>query len=118
MRTSLAFTIVAYALGVAVWLTVQAYKPISRPAPAIAALGVLECALILLAVTDAVSILSGERPRELAVHLAYLGASVAILPLVVTIATAGRKEPANIVAAVGSAAVAVIVIRLQMTGAS
>lgn len=118
MRTSLALTIVAYAVCVTVWLTVQSYKPISRPSVAIAALGVLQCALVLLAVMDALAIVGGDRPRELAVHLAYLGASVGVLPVVVTIAHAGRKEPASIVAAVGSAAVAVIVIRLQMTGAN
>jgi hypothetical protein len=117
MRTSLAFTIVGYALCVTVWLTIQSYKKIGRPVVSTAALGVLECALILLGTMDVVSIIRGDRPHELAVHLAYVGASVTVLPLVLTIANAGRKEPATIVAAVGSAAVAVIVVRLQMTGA-
>lgn len=117
MRTSLALTIIAYAVCVTVWLTVRSFTAASRPAVALAALGVLECALVLLAVMELMSVLNGDRPRELPVHLAYLGASVLTLPIVVAIGTAGRKELSNIVAAVGSAAVAVIVIRLQVTGA-
>lgn len=118
MTTSLAVTIVAYALCVTGWLTIRSFTMTARPTVTLAAVGVLECAVILLAVLDVVCLVAADKPRELSLHLAYLVASVAILPMVVVIATAGRKEPANIVVAVGSAAVAVVVVRLQMTGAS
>ncbi len=116
MRASLAVTTILYAAGVTLWLVVRTYRPSSRPAAVVAALGVLECALILQAIMDLASLASGNRPGQMAVHLAYVGASVIVLPVVLAIAHSGRKEPAHIVAAVGSAAAAIIVIRLQMTG--
>lgn len=118
MKETLALTTILYATGLTVWLVVQAFRPASNPRIAVAALGFLELVLVLLAVLDLASVVQGRRPPDLPVHLAYLGASVAVLPMVLAISASGRKEGrgTGIVPAVGCAAVAVIVFRLQVTG--
>jgi hypothetical protein len=116
MRESLALTTILYAAGLTVWLVVQAYRPSAKPVVSLAALGVLELALALLAAMDVLSLFQGRRPPDMAVHLAYLGASVALLPMVAGIGMAGRKEPGLLVPAVGCAAVVIVVIRIQTTG--
>ena len=114
MRASLALTTTLYAVGLAVALVVQAYRPTRRHTVTIAALVVLECALILLAGADLVMVLAGDRPRDLAVHLAYVAVSVTVLPLMIAIGGAERKRP-GMSEAIACAALVVIVARLQMT---
>ena len=116
MRDSLALTIILYASGVTAWTVVQIVRGGARNDLLTAALVILELGLLVQAVLDLVSMAGGHRPAELATHLAYLVTSVVVLPVVVPIGRKGRKGPV-MTDAVVCAAVVIIVIRLQMTGA-
>jgi hypothetical protein len=115
MKASLALTIILYASGLAAWTAVQVFRRRASSNLLTAALVVLELGLLLQAVIDLFSLMGGHRPRELAIHVAYLVTSVAVLPIVVPIGRKGRKAPA-MTDAVVCAAVVIIVARLQMTG--
>lgn len=115
MIAALAVTVGIYAVAVAGWLIVQAFRSEhERETATTATLIVLECGVVLLAIAHLIAVVSGHRPEELAVHLAYLGASVGLLPMTVAISSAGRQAP-GMPAAVGCVAVAVVVVRLQVT---
>ncbi|MCX4538717.1 MULTISPECIES: hypothetical protein [unclassified Streptomyces] len=117
MSQSLALTTVLYACGLAGWIVIQSLRETPQPRIVAAALGVLEVALVLLAALDVATVATGHRPRDLSVHLAYVGAAVLVVPLTVLIGGAGRKS-VGITGAVGCAAAAVVVLRMQMTGAA
>ncbi|MGW4825476.1 hypothetical protein ACWEP4_43035 [Streptomyces sp. NPDC004227] len=114
MSQSLALTTVLYACGLAGWIVIQSIRETAQPRTVAAALGVLEIALVLLAALEVVAIATGHRPREMAVHLAYVGAAVLVVPLAVLIGGAGRKS-VGMTGAVGCAAAAVVVLRMTAT---
>ncbi|MFF2509486.1 hypothetical protein ACFVTY_39920 [Streptomyces sp. NPDC058067] len=115
MSRSLALTTVLYACGLAGWIVIQTLRETARPRTTGAALGVLEVALVVLVALDMAALALGHRPRELAVHLAYAGAAVLVVPLAALIGGAGRKS-VGMTGAVGCAAAAVVVLRMRMTG--
>lgn len=114
MIGALAVTVVVYAVALAGWIVAQAYRPAADQAVTRAALIVLELGLVVLACAHLGAVLAGHRPADPAVHLAYAGASVGLLPLTVAIG-AGDARSRGMTAAVGCTAVAVVVIRLQVT---
>lgn len=116
MKESLAVTNIVYAVGLTIWQVVQAYRPTPKIRLSVMGLAVLQIGTVLMAALDGLSLLQGWRPQEMAVHLAYLAASLLVLPIMTFIGLAGRKEPNYFVLAIGSAAVVVIVVRLLVTG--
>jgi uncharacterized membrane protein len=113
--TSLAITIVVYALSLAFWLTGNVILRRTATDTQKAALWVLQAGLMVQAIADTIEvILSRRRPSDLATHCSYLVASLILLPL---FAMMQRDKGAHrdVAAGVSCAAVAVVTVRLQMT---
>lgn len=78
-------------------------------------LAIVQLAVVVQAIADAISVARGHRPGEAATHIAYLLTSVVILPA--AIGLAGREDCRRTAHALGIALLilAVIVIRMQTT---
>ncbi len=115
MNDALVVTTAVYALGLGLWCLAGAVRrrPVGRNR--LAAAVVLEAAALAQAIAAGVGMLLGHRPAELATHIAYLAASVAILPA--ALASGGdRGAPADpAVLGIAGIALAVVAMRARAT---
>jgi len=81
-------------------------------APALLAIEVM---LVVLAILDVAGLAGGHRPAEPATHLAYLGASLVVLPAAASQAAGDDGFWAGLLVAVAAVALAVVIVRLQTT---
>jgi hypothetical protein len=112
---SLAAATTFAAVVLAVWLAIAAVRGTFRSRSALIALAVLEIALVIDAIAAVIGLAGGHQPKELVTQLAYLIVSLLIAPAVgVQIAGDNSRWAAGLAAA-GSLALAVVVIRAQTT---
>jgi peptidoglycan/LPS O-acetylase OafA/YrhL len=110
---ALAITVVSLAAaGVTLVLAAARRYRWSRLAPTLA---LLELALVVQAVADLVALARGHHPRELATHLAYLGVSVALLPVAAAQVRGDHGRWPAVLVAVVLVVLAVVTVRLETT---
>ncbi|WP_020579313.1 hypothetical protein [Actinopolymorpha alba] len=78
---------------------------------------VVELALLVQLVAAVVLLIGGERPAEFATFLAYLVASVLIVPVAVLWAASERNRWSSVVLGVSGLVIVVLVLRLQQVWA-
>jgi uncharacterized membrane protein len=106
----LAFTTTIACIIVATILLVRGHW--RKLAPTLA---IIQLAVVVQAVADAISVARGHRPGEEATHIAYLLTSLVILPAAVGLAgREDRRRTANALG-IGLLVLAVVVIRMQTT---
>jgi hypothetical protein len=115
---ALAVTITVYALVLAAVLGWHAVTGKQRGPRAIAAVVLVQAAAMLLVVVDAVRSIGDRGGSDLVVHLAYLVTAVIVLPVSFTVAGADRTRWGNAAMSVGCLLMAVVVVRVQQTGAT
>ena len=106
---------VAYAGLVTLVALVVALRRLRRPAWLDQMVWILELLLVVRGVAGLGSMLSGQRPAEMAPHIGYLAASVCVLPIAMQAVYEERDTWSSAVIAVAALAVTVIAVRLQMT---
>ena len=111
MSESLAATIAAYSGAVALWACVRAVTRRGLSRGQIGAVAVVELAALVQVAVAAVGLIGGHDPSEPGVLIAYLVASVAILPLVLPLASGDDSPWGAVTLALGLAAVAVVSLR-------
>ena len=111
MSESLAVTIAAYSAAIALWACVNAVTRRGLTRGQIGAVAVVEFAALVQAALAVVGMIDGHDPTERGVLIAYLVASVAILPLVLPLATDDDSPWGGVTLALGLAAVAVVALR-------
>jgi hypothetical protein len=113
VKDSLATTIIVASLLLAGWALVTTMR--DRP-PAVAhlvGLGILELALVVQEAIAIQRLVDGQRPRELAVFIGYLVASLVILPLGAWLAWMERTRWGSAIITVACLVIPALVIRLQ-----
>lgn len=111
MSESLAVTIAAYSAAIALWACVHAGARRGLTRGQIGAVAVVEVAALVQAALACAALIDGHDPSERGVLIAYLVASVAILPLVLPPATDDDSSWGAVTLALGLAAVAVVALR-------
>lgn len=99
------------ALGVVVLLAGRRYRW-RRIVPTLVA---LQVSLLVQAVLDVIGLLTGHRPAEPVTHIAYLLASLVVLPAAAAQANRDDGGWAAVLLAVALVALAVIVVRMTST---
>jgi uncharacterized membrane protein (DUF2068 family) len=115
MIDALAFAVALLAAGTAIAVGVAAARRGYRRAAFGPAVGVLQSGLVVQAVLDVVGLARGHHPGEPATHLAYLVASLIVLPLA---AYETRRDDGGwsaVVLAGALVVVAVLVVRMEAT---
>ena len=115
MSPVFSLTVIVYALGIAGVCALAAITGRPRPRAVTAGLVILETSVLVQAVLDGVDVLRGRHGGDMATHVGYLLASVAIIPL--TVATV-RFDPGrwgSAALAVGCIVLAVVSLRLHQT---
>jgi hypothetical protein len=115
VTTALRLTVIAYAFGLATCCAAAALSGRRRSPTVTAAIGILQVAVILQATLDVVAVASGDRPDSLSVHVAYLVASVLIIPIVVASMRLDPQRWGSASLAVGCVTLAIVCLRLDQT---
>jgi hypothetical protein len=76
---------------------------------------IIQLAIVVQAAADAISLASGHRVGELATHIAYLAASLVVLPAAATQTAHDDGRWAALLLVVALLVLAVIVVRMQTT---
>jgi hypothetical protein len=76
---------------------------------------VVQSAVVIQAVAVAVALVTGHRPGEPATHVAYLAASVLVLPVAAAQTARDDGGWAGVLVAVAVLVLAVVVVRMQAT---
>ncbi|WP_028936779.1 hypothetical protein [Pseudonocardia spinosispora] len=120
MIPALSVFVLLYSAMLGLWALGSAVRRV-RPGPAnLGGMILLELMLLLRAILDGSALLAGRSVAEPSVHVAYLIASVALLPLILGVTRApsspGERSWDGAVAVVCCAAVAVVTLRMTVTG--
>lgn len=110
---SLALTVTA-AVAATV-LGVVALSGRFRWARAVPLLVAVQCGVLVQAVLDVVGLVRGHHPREPVTHVAYLVATVLVVPVLLAETRRGEPRWAGVLGAVGLLLLAVLVVRWQTT---
>lgn len=116
MIDALAIATVLTCAGSAVWTLVAVTLGRYRWRAAVPALVVIQAALLLQATLDVAGVVGGRHLAEPATHLAYVGASLVVLPVAATQVSREKETRwGGILLAVALLVLAVIVVRMQAT---
>jgi hypothetical protein len=113
VSNALANTIIVASLLLAAWALVTTLRDRPPTVPHLVGLGILELALIVQEAIAIQRLVDGERPRELAVFIGYLIASLIILPLGGWLAWLERTRWGSAIITVACLAIPGLVLRLQ-----
>jgi hypothetical protein len=111
----LAFSTTLICIGIAAVVAVRLARRRYRWRAIVPALLLVQAMLVVLAILDVVGLAGGHRPAEPATHLAYLGASLTVLPAVGSQAARDDGVWAGVLVVAATVALAVIIVRLQTT---
>lgn len=115
MKGSFEATVVLYAVGVACAFAVAAARRRPRSGLLLAALALVELTAVVQAVIDVVDLAGGPPSGDLATHIGYLVASVAVLPAAVAAVRLDGGRWGSVALAVGCVVFAAVSIRLHQT---
>jgi hypothetical protein len=111
LSDSLALATAAYSGGLALWLGVRAARGLAPAREHAAAAVVVELAALGQALAAVVGLARGHEPGELGVLIAYLAASVLILPILWPAASSDESPWGSATLALACVAIAVIALR-------
>ncbi len=112
---SLGLAAILYAAALALWCVTSMAANRRRAASFTVALGVLEVAVIGLAILDASNLIGGQHGSEVATNIGYLITLVAILPVTAAVVRLDPGRWGSAALAIGCLLVIVVAIRLQQT---
>jgi len=107
--------IVVYTLGLGAACAVTAVRGRARGPLIGPALVLTEFCLLTQAALDLAGLAGGPRPAELATHIGYLAASVAVLPAAAASVRLDERRWGNTALAIGCVTAAVVSVRLHQT---
>lgn len=118
MTQALSVFVLLYSAMLGLWALGSVVRR-ARPGPAhLGGMILLELMLLSRAILDGAALLSGRAVAEPSVHVAYLIASVGLMPLIfgVTRSPSGERSWDGAIAVVCCIAVAVVTLRMAVTG--
>jgi hypothetical protein len=115
VSTQITYIVVGYALLVVVLALVVAFRRGERPGWLDQLVWMLELLLVIRALAGLGAFSGDDKPDSTSTYVGYLIASVCVLPIAMQSVKDDRAVWSSAVVAVAALAIAVIVVRLQMT---